>query len=131
MEDLVSVHLSRVVIQEKDDSQYIYLKERDGERSFPIVIGFNEVAEINRKLHGVGVPRPMTHDLIGHLLQELGWELRRVVVTDIKRRTYYAVLVLGNHSDEREIDCRPSDAIALAVQLRAPIFVHRKVLDQM
>lgn len=130
MEDLVPVHLSRVVIQEKDDSQFIFLKEEDGERMFPIVIGFNEVAEINRKLHAVDPPRPMTHDLIGKLLRELGWELRRVVVTDLKRHTFYAVLVIGNHSDEREIDCRPSDAIALAVQLDAPIFVNRKVLDQ-
>jgi hypothetical protein len=129
MDDLVRVHLSRVIIQEKDDSQYIHLQEQDGERSFPIVIGFNEAAEINRKLRAIAAPRPMTHDLIGSILRTLDWELQRVVVTDLKQGTFFAKLVVGRDTEVREVDCRPSDAIALAVQLGCPIFVARKVLD--
>jgi hypothetical protein len=129
MDELVRMHLSRVIIQEKDDSQYIHLQEQDGDRSFPIVIGFNEAAEINRKLRSFTAPRPMTHDLIGSILRTLEWELQRVVVTDLKQGTFFAKLVIARNGEAREIDCRPSDAIALAVQLGCPIFVARKVLD--
>jgi bifunctional DNase/RNase len=131
MDDTVEVQLFRVIIQEKSDHQYIHLRERSGERSFPIVIGFNEAWEIHRKLRKIKAPRPMTHDLIGRLIRELEHRLRRIIITELKDSTFYAVLVLGQDGakDERMVDCRPSDAIALAVQTGAPIFVSRKVLD--
>ena len=135
--DLVEVELARVVIHQKGDQQYIHLRERHGSRSFPIVIGYNEVEEINRKLCGVEPPRPLTHDLIGRILLRLGHRLHRVVIGELREGTFYASLILvprdqGTSTDgaEQTIDCRPSDAIALAVQTNAPILVTRDVFEQ-
>lgn len=135
--DLVEVELARVVIHQKGDQQYIHLRERNGSRGFPIVIGFHEVEEINRKLHGVQPPRPLTHDLVGRILATLGQRLHRVVISELREGTFYATLVLVPRDTgtaaagaERTVDCRPSDAIALAVQTGAPILVARDVFDQ-
>jgi bifunctional DNase/RNase len=134
--ELVEVQLSRVVIQQKGDQQYIYLKEKQGERAFPIVIGFNEVEEINRKLNGIQAPRPMTHDLVGRVVKSLGYRVTRAVITELRDSTFFANLVLQpllpgkeGEVEERNVDCRPSDAIALAVQTGARIFVAREILD--
>lgn len=133
--ELVEVELSRVVIHQKGDQQFIHLRERKGHRSFPIVIGFNEVEEINRKLCGVQPPRPLTHDLVGRILAALGHRLHRVVINELREGTFYATLVLVPRDkgtaggEERIVDCRPSDAIALAVQTGAPILVARDVFD--
>lgn len=133
--DLVEVELARVVIQQKGDQQYIHLREKDGSRSFPIVIGFNEVEEINRKLCGIQAPRPLTHDLVGRVLKTLGHRLARVVITELREGTFFANLVLAptdagtGSGEERFVDCRPSDAIALAVQTGARIFVAPEVMD--
>jgi bifunctional DNase/RNase len=134
--ELIEVQLSRVVIQQKGDQQYIYLKEKQGERAFPIVIGFNEVEEINRKLNGIQAPRPMTHDLVGRVVKSLGYRVARAVITELRDSTFFANLVLQpllpakeGEGEERNVDCRPSDAIALAVQTGAKIFVAREILD--
>jgi bifunctional DNase/RNase len=136
--DLIEVELARVVIQQKGEQQYIHLREIGGtQRAFPIVIGFTEIEEINRKLNGLQAPRPLTHDLIGRLVKELGWRLSRVVVTELREGTFIANLVLapadakaGKDADsERFVDSRPSDAIALAVQTGARMFVSRDVMD--
>jgi len=134
--DLVEVELARVVIHQKGDQQYIHLRERHGPRGFPIVIGYTEVEEINRKLCGVDPPRPLTHDLVGKILLSLGHRLHRVVISELREGTFYASLVLaprdkGTSTDgsERTVDCRPSDAIALAVQTGAPIHVAREVFE--
>jgi uncharacterized protein len=134
--ELVEVQLSRVVIQQKDAQQFIYLKEKQGERAFPIVIGFNEVEEINRKLNGIQAPRPMTHDLVGRVVKSLGFRVLRAVITELRDSTFFANLVLApivpgkeGEGEERNVDCRPSDAIALAVQTGARIFVAREILD--
>ncbi len=132
--DLVEVELARVVIHQKGDQQYIHLRERRGSRGFPIVIGFNEVEEINRKLCGVQPPRPLTHDLVGRILSSLGYRLQRVVINELREGTFYAMLSLvprdgGKGDAERTVDCRPSDAIALAVQTGAPILVARDVFE--
>ncbi|MEO6595204.1 MAG: bifunctional nuclease family protein [Planctomycetota bacterium] len=134
--DLVEVELARVVIHQKGDQQYIHLRERHGNRGFAIVIGYNEVEEINRKLHGFEPPRPLTHDLVGRVLSTLGYRLHRVVINELRDDTFYAMLVLmprdagtAAAGSERTVDCRPSDAIALAVQTSAPILVAREVFD--
>ncbi|MBL8755038.1 MAG: bifunctional nuclease family protein [Planctomycetes bacterium] len=133
--DLVEVELARVVIHQKGDAQFIHLRERHGNRGFPIVIGYNEVEEINRKLCGVQAPRPLTHDLIGRILGSLGHRLARVVISELKEGTFFATLVLVPREtgtamlDEKVVDCRPSDAIALAVQTGAPILVARDVFE--
>lgn len=136
MDDIVRVELSRVVLQPKGDQQFIYLRVPDTERRFPIVIGFYEAAEIHRKLSGDSFERPMTHDLIGRLFKATDWFLDKVVVNALSDRTFYACLVIrrndvgGDTADERIVDCRPSDAIALAVQLHTDIYVAREVLDE-
>lgn len=132
--DLVEVQISRVVMQQKGDQQFIHLKERHGSRGFPIVIGFNEVEEINRKLSGIEPPRPMTHDLVGLVIHTLGFEVARAVITELRENTFYANLVLvpdddGEGAEERPVDCRPSDAVAIALQTGAPIYVAAEILD--
>jgi bifunctional DNase/RNase len=131
MEDPVEVQLSRLVMQDKADHQFIQLRERHGDRSFQIVIGFNEAWEIQCKLRRRRPRRPMTHDLIGSILAKLDCKLQRVTITELRDSTFFAVLSLRlpGEEQERTVDCRPSDAIAVAVQVGAPIFVARKVLD--
>lgn len=131
--DLVEVELNRVVIHQKGDQQYIHLRERHGDRGFPIVIGFHEVEEINRKLCGVKPPRPLTHDLVGRVLTALDHRLAKVIINELREGTFFANLVLVPRDEpqgpERNVDCRPSDAIALAVQTGAPILVAREVFE--
>ena len=136
--ELVEVELARVVIHQKGDQQYIHLRERHGSRGFPIVIGYHEVEEINRKLCGVQPPRPLTHDLVGRVVSALGHRLQKVVINELREGTFYAMLVLvpkdapaGDPAAQCTVDCRPSDAIALAVQTGAPIHVARAVFDEM
>ncbi len=129
MSDVLEVQLSRVVIQEKEDQQFIHLQEKDGHRSFPIVIGFNEAAEINRKLRGYESPRPMTHDLIARIVEAVESRITKIIISDLRESTFFATLVIDAEDGEKYVDCRPSDAIALAVQTQARIFVARKVLD--
>lgn len=135
--DLIEVELSRVIIQQKGEQQYLNLKERSGTRTFSIVIGFNEVEEINRKLCGVETPRPLTHDLVARVIGAFEHRLHRVVVNDLREGTFFAFLGLvprsaapDDASSELKVDCRPSDAIALAVQTHARIFVARHVFDE-
>jgi bifunctional DNase/RNase len=134
--DLVEVELVQVVIQHKGEQQYVHLQEKGGGRRFPIVIGYHEVEEINRKLIGQQTQRPLTHDLVGRLLRTLAWRLVRVIITELREGTFYANLVVlpsdlaAGKEQERTVDCRPSDAIALAVQTAAPIFVAREVIDE-
>ncbi|MCA8977010.1 MAG: bifunctional nuclease family protein [Planctomycetes bacterium] len=134
--DLIEVELSRVIIQQKGDQQYLNLRERQGTRTFSIVIGFNEVEEINRKLCGYETQRPLTHDLIARVIGALGHRLQRIVVNDLREGTFYAFLGLTpkdappDAGAELTVDCRPSDAIALAVQTHARIFVARHVFDE-
>jgi bifunctional DNase/RNase len=128
---MVEVQLSRIVIRETSDQQCIYLREKSGARQFPIVIGIFEAWAIDRRVRDRKTPRPMTHDLMASLVHALGAELERVVVSELKDNTFYARLVLRRRGDAQpvEIDARPSDAIALAVHLEAPIFVEDGVLD--
>ncbi|MGE0144916.1 MAG: bifunctional nuclease family protein [Planctomycetota bacterium] len=135
MNDLVPVEISRLVLQQKGEPQYVHLRVLDSERSFPIVIGFHEAAEIYRKLANEAFERPMTHDLIGRILDATNRSLRRVIINAITEGTFHAMLDLtlepgfDDEDDNPFIDCRPSDAIALAAQFQTPIFVKREVLD--
>ena len=101
------------MITETGDHQVIVLKESNGERAFPIVIGFFEAAAIDRRIKGHVLPRPMTHDLLGSVIEALGGQLTKVVITDLKEHTYFASLVIRRGADSVVVDARPSDAIAL------------------
>jgi hypothetical protein len=118
------------MISETEDQQVIVLKEAGGDRIFPIVIGFFEAAAIDRRIKGHVLPRPMTHDLLGMVIEALGGRLARVCVTDLKDHTFYANLVIERNKDQILVDARPSDAIALAVANNTPIFVEDHVLNE-
>ena len=125
----VEVELVRLVFCEHPDRpQQVHLKEKGGERGFPIMIGVNEAAEIHRKLMGVRVERPLTHDLLGQVLSVTGSEVERVVVSELRNRTFYALVFVRLVSGEIvQVDSRPSDAIAIASQVECPIFVNESV----
>lgn len=123
------MELSRLVICETNDEQVIVLKETEGERSFPIMIGIYEAAAIDRKIKGHRTQRPLTHDLLNSVIAEMGARLAKVVISELRDSTFFAKLVLEHGGKEIEVDARPSDAIALAISSSAPIFVDESVLE--
>ncbi len=128
---MVKMELSRIMISETSDHQVIVLKESQGQRSFPIVIGLHEAWAIDRAVKEIPTPRPLTHDLINNVIEGLGGGLSQIVINDLKNNTFYAkLMVRGNDNGVIEIDSRPSDAIAIAMQRKTPIFVEEKVLDE-
>ena len=126
----VEVELAKIIIRERSPEQYIYLKEIDGGRVFPIVIGIFEAVAINRQIKGEVPERPMTHDLLSGILYELVARLDRVLVTDLRGDTFHANLMLQIDGKTVIVDSRPSDAVALAVRQDARIFVSDAVFDQ-
>ena len=126
----VRMELSRIFIREMTDMQIIELTEVDGDRTFPIVIGLPEAFAIERRLKGIDIPRPQTHDLLASVIGHLGGELKEIIVTDLVDGTFYAKLVVEQNGHDVEIDSRPSDAIALGVAESIPIYVAEEVLAQ-
>ena len=108
----------------------VLLKTAEGNRFLPIWIGPFEADAITMQLQGVPVTRPLTHDLLKTVIEQLGGEVLQIVINGLERNTYFARIVLDVDGDNVEIDSRPSDAIALAVRVSAPIFVSDEVMDQ-
>jgi len=127
---MVPVTLSKIIITETSDHQVIVLKETNGQRSFPIVIGLNEAWAIDRAVKGINTPRPLTHDLINNVIEGLNAGIVKIIINDLRNNTFYATIVLQQDGTTVEIDSRPSDAVALAMQKNIPIFVANKVLDE-
>ncbi len=127
----VEMKLSRIIISEINENQYVYLKEVNGERQFPIVIGIFEATSIDRRIKKVERPRPLTHDLIISVVEMLGGALHSVIITELSSKTYYAKLRLRSDGELIEIDARPSDAIAVAVtnDPPLPIWIDENVLE--
>jgi bifunctional DNase/RNase len=127
----VHMELSRIIISEINDQQVIYLKEVEGERTFPILIGLFEATSIDRRVKQYQSPRPLTHDLLVNIVENLGGELQDVVISELKDHTYYAKLRVRHEGELVEIDARPSDAIAVAVTCdpQLPIYVSEEVLN--
>lgn len=128
------MQLARIIISELTDNQVIYLKEVDGERQFPIMIGIFEATNIDRRVkHDYVPPRPLTHDLIVSVAEALDATVEQVVISDLSEHTYFAQLHLRTASGELiEVDTRPSDAIAVAVTFDPPlpIYVAEEVLRE-
>lgn len=122
--------LSRIIINEMSDQQIIVLKEIDGERSFPIVIGIVEIFAIDRRLKGIKPARPMTHDLLANVIESLGAKIEKIVINDLRHHVFFARIHLSINGKTIEIDSRPSDAIALGTATNAPIFVADHVFEQ-
>ncbi|MFC1674470.1 bifunctional nuclease family protein [Candidatus Omnitrophota bacterium] len=128
---MVEMELNKIVIDEKRHDQLIVLKEKDGNRILPIVIGLNEASAIKLKISGFNPPRPLTHDLIHSMVQNLEAEVQKVIIDKLEENTFHAKLVLKTESGKTKIvDARPSDSIALSVRAHAPIFVEDKILKQ-
>jgi bifunctional DNase/RNase len=108
----------------------IILRDEDNQRALPIWVGPVEANAIALQIENVSPARPMTHDLLRNVLEELGGRLTRVVISDLRGGTFYAYLQLERDGDVYFIDARPSDAIAVSMRARVPIFVDTKVLDQ-
>lgn len=127
----VAMELSRIIISDINDNQVIYLKEVDGERTFPILIGLFEAASIDRRVKHIETPRPLTHDLLVGAVEALGGEFQDVVISELKDHTYYAQLRIRMEGELVEVDARPSDAIAVAVTCDPPlpIYVSEDVLN--
>jgi hypothetical protein len=108
----------------------VLLKTTDGNKFLPIWIGHNEAAAILMKLQSQAPPRPMTHDLLSDMLEQLGAQVVRITVTELRENTFYAQITVAQDGSEIEVDSRPSDAIALAIRTEAPIFAADRVIEE-
>jgi bifunctional DNase/RNase len=127
---MVECEVSRIIIDEKSHEQVVVLREKGGERFLPIVIGIAEASSIRIKFGGPQPPRPITHDLIKTIIEALDARLDGIVVDDFKDNTFFAKMLLKTADGRnRKIDARPSDSIAVAVRMGAPIFVEEDVLE--
>src|SRR6202171_657907 len=108
----VQMELKRIIISEVHDQQVIMLKEVEGDRSCPMVIGIFEATSIDRRVRGMPSPRPLTHDLVASVIENMGGELRDIYISELKDHTYFAKLRIRLNGELVEEDCRPSDAIA-------------------
>ena len=126
----VQMELHKIIISEMQDKQLIWLKEVDGERKFTIVIGSNEALAIDRRLKGNPTPRPMTHDLLANVIEEMGGTIERVEINDLQTGTFFAKIHIRQNGRMLEVDSRPSDAIALGIATMVPIYVAEHVLDE-
>jgi hypothetical protein len=124
------MELHKIVISEMQDQQVIFLREVDGERTFPIVIGSGEAYAIDRRLKGILHPRPLTHDLLASVIEQLGGAIDRIEINNLQDHTFYARIHIRQDGRVVKIDSRPSDAIALGVATSVPIYVAEHVLDE-
>jgi len=127
---MIEMELNKIIIDEKRHDQIIVLKEKNGERRLPIVIGLLEASSIKMKLSGVEPPRPLTHDLLKSTIENLNARVEKIVIDKLLDNTFHAKLVLKTNGTTTIIDARPSDSIALAVRTKSPIFVEEEVLNQ-
>ena len=107
----------------------ILLRDSEGQKVLPIWVGIYEANAIALQIENVSTPRPMTHDLLKNVIADLHGRIKKIVVSDIKENTFYALIYVDLGGELIAVDARPSDAIALALRARAPIFVEEKVID--
>jgi len=127
---LIAVRVDRVTLDAHTNRFVVILKDDVNNKWLPIVVGNTEAQAIALQLENVSPPRPLTHDLIKNLLESVKAKISRVVVSDLRENTYYAVLSMKLNGQSTEIDARPSDAIALALRMHAPIFVSDEVMSK-
>jgi hypothetical protein len=127
---MIEMNLVGVRVELPTNQPIVLLKEREGERFLPIWIGAMEATAIAFALQGIVTARPMTHDLLKNVLEELTVRVERIVITELKDGTFYAVITMQLDGKSYEISSRPSDAIALAVRVNVPIFANEDVLTE-
>lgn len=126
---MIEVVVSRLGLDSSTQSYVVILQEKDGERLLPIWIGQPEAESIVMQMHNIKRVRPLTHDLCKSLILGLGGNLRRVQITRVEKNTYYAELDIERGTDKVRVDARPSDSIAIALRLSAPIFASEELLS--
>lgn len=128
----VPMELRRIISSTSDtqDQHFLILKEVEGERSFPIMIGLYEVSSIERRIRNMPSQRPLTHDLVVNVIDQLGGELSDILINELREGTYFAKLRIRLNGELVEVDARPSDAIALAVSTKVPIYVAEEVIEE-
>lgn len=128
----VEMRLSRIIISEINENQFVFLREVEGDRQFPILIGIFEATSIDRRVKDIPRPRPLTHDLLVNCIQQMGGELDSVVIRELREHTYFADLRIKQGDSMIRVDARPSDAIAVAVTCDPPlpIYVEEEVLEE-
>jgi bifunctional DNase/RNase len=127
---VVEVSITKLVLDESLQNPVVVLREIDGNRVIPIWIGHSEASAIAFALENIQPERPFTHDLLKSVLEGMEGEVKKVVINDLKNNTFFARIVIESDSKLISIDARPSDSIALALRVQAPIFVAEEVLEQ-
>lgn len=128
----VAVEIAKTIINEEIDQQIIVLREKTAQqRSFPIVIGMGEILAIDRRMKGIALPRPLTHDLLERVIEQMDGVIQKVVISDLRDHTFFAEIHIQRDGDMVKIDSRPSDALALVAGLRVPLFVEDHVFEKL
>ncbi len=127
---MIEVKVSAMAIDKGSKSPIIFLKEVDGNMVLPIWIGVQEANAIALELEGVKPPRPFTHDLIKNFLNGMNIHMLKVIISKLECDTYYATIMLEKNKELYEVDARPSDSIAIALRMKAPIFVEEQVMEK-
>ena len=127
---LIEMFIKGLMIDPVTNMPIVILRDEDGQRTLPIWVGPVEANAIALQIENVAPPRPMTHDLLKNLLEDLGGRLVRVIISDLKDSTFYAYLEVDRAGERLFVDSRPSDALALSIRTKAPVFVETQVLDR-
>ena len=127
---MLEMTIDSIRVSPMNYQRVVILKEKDADRYLPIWIGPAEADAIAVKLQDLSVPRPLTHDLLSTIIESLGGSVQHILVNDLQNDTFYAKIMIQANGSAKEIDCRPSDAVALAVRVQVPIYVDESVLDK-
>ena len=127
---MLEVVIDSIRVSVMNYQRVVILKEKESDRYLPIWIGPAEADAIAVKLQDISVPRPLTHDLLRSVIDNLGGSVHHILVNDLESDTFYAKVVINVNGESLEVDSRPSDAIALAVRVQVPIFVEEQVLEK-
>ena len=127
---MMELEIESIRVRQETKQRAIVLRVKESDLYLPIFIGHFEVEAIRLKLMDVEVPRPMTHDLLGSVIWNLGASVQRIIVSELKNDTFFAKIVVDYNGSSIEIDSRPSDALALAVRTNAPIFAEDDVVER-
>jgi uncharacterized protein len=125
----IEMSIKGLMVDPVTNTPIVILRDKDGQRVLPIWVGIFEANAIALQIENVATPRPMTHDLLRNVIQDLNGQVEKIVVSDLQDNTFFALIHVRVGSELRIIDARPSDAIALALRTRAPIFVEDTVID--
>ena len=127
---MLEMTIDSIRVSPMNYQRVVILKEKDADRYLPMWIGPAEADAIAVKLQDLSVPRPLTHDLLRTVIDTLGGSVQHILVTDLQNDTFYAKIAIQTNGGTKDIDCRPSDAVALAVRAQVPIYVDESVLDK-